>query len=175
MRRIFVGMLLIFLNFNINIGNSVLGLIPTFIGYFVMRGGVAEMAATEPGTRFARVRPFVTAMTAYTAVCYALDLLGASAELGGLGAVLGLVSTAASLYVAYCIVRGVADIENGEGRDLDAARLYSVWRAFAVLELAVVVLSVLLPALALVCAILLFVVAVMFLFAFNRSKNLYYA
>jgi len=44
MSRIFTGFLFIFLDFNLNLGNSQIGLIPDFIGYIIMLGGLAEMS-----------------------------------------------------------------------------------------------------------------------------------
>ena len=41
MSSIFTGMLLVFLDFNINLGRSKIGLLPDFIGYIVMAGGLA--------------------------------------------------------------------------------------------------------------------------------------
>ena len=68
MRNIFSGFILIFLDFNLNLGNSTIGLIPDFIGYFVMIGGLDQMVGES--TIFTKVRPFVVGMAVYTGILY---------------------------------------------------------------------------------------------------------
>jgi hypothetical protein len=74
--------MLIFLDFNLNLGNSQIGLIPDFAGYIVMINGLREMADESP--LFMKVKPYATGMAVYTAAVYAMDLFGISSSLGAL-------------------------------------------------------------------------------------------
>ncbi|NLG36645.1 MAG: hypothetical protein GX549_01420 [Clostridiales bacterium] len=172
MNNIWIGFIFIFLDFNLDINASRIGLIPDFVGYILMLRGLAEMAQESP--RFEQARPYAVGMTIYTAMLYALDLFGFSFAGGGyLAYLLGLASTAISLFISYLIVMGVRDIENQTGRSLRSEPLYSAWKVMAVLSAALYIL-ILIPVLGILCLILGFIIYIFFLYSFNQSKNLYY-
>jgi hypothetical protein len=164
-------MLFVFLDFDLNIGTSTIGLIPDFVGYMFMLAGLRELA--NRGERFVRLQPFATGMIAFTGVLYAMDLLGITASLGAAVAfVLGLASTLLSLYISYGIVMGVRDMERQTGAFLNAERLLMVWRVYAVLSLIIYIL-LFLPMLAIFCIVAGLVAGIVFLVSFHNTKKLY--
>ncbi len=171
MSRILTGFLFIFLDFNLTLGNSKIGLIPDFIGYLIMLGGLAEMAEESP--LFENVRPFAVGMAVYTGILYAMDLIGLSASLGFLTYLIAVIGTVVSLYISYNIVTGVQETEVKRGAFLAGDRLRSCWVNLAILN-AVTYVSIIFPFLAVICIIVTFIIAVIFLLAFRNSKNLYY-
>lgn len=171
MKNIFIGFVLIFLEFSLDIGNSKIGLIPDFVGYIVMINGLVEMDGES--TLFMKVKPYVTVMAVYSGFLYLLDLLGASLSLGMLAYALAFISTAISLYISYNIVMGVIDIEGKYNKSLNGNNLKTTWILLAVFNVLTFV-SVLIPLVTIPCIIVSFILAICFLFAFNNSKNLYY-
>ncbi len=171
MQNIFIGFILIFLDFNLNLGNSQIGLIPDFIGYIVMIKGLLEMA--QESQLFMKVAPFAKGMAIYTGILYLMDLFGVSSSLGALAYILGIASTIISLYISYYIVMGIKETEERHSAFLNGDSLKSMWTILAVLSIAVYI-TLLLPALAILCIIISFAVAIFFLVAFSKSKNLYY-
>lgn len=171
MSRILTGFLFIFLDFNLNLGNSKIGLIPDFIGYLIMLGGLAEMAEESP--LFDKIRPYAVGMAVYTGILYAMDLIGISASLGFLTYLIAIIGTIISLYISYNIVMGVKDTEAKYGAALKGERLRSCWVNLAILN-AVTYVSIIIPFIAVICLIVTFIFAVIFLLAFKDSKNLYY-
>ncbi|MGI5878089.1 MAG: hypothetical protein ACOX7W_05730 [Christensenellales bacterium] len=172
MNNIWIGLIFIFLDFNLDINASRIGLIPDFVGYILMLRGLAEMAQESP--RFEKARPYAVGMAIYTAILYALDLFGFSFTGGGyLAYLLGLASTAISLFISYLIVMGVRDIENRAGRYLRSEPLFGAWKVMAALSVALYVLM-LIPVLGILCLIMGFIIYIYFLYSFNQSKNLYY-
>lgn len=171
MRNIFIGLLLIFLDFNLNLGSSQIGLIPDFLGYIVMLNGLSEMAQESP--LFMKVKPHATGMAVYTGVLYVLDLVGFSSSAGVFSYLLAAASVVVSLYISYNIVMGVKETEGRYGAGLNGDSLKSAWKLLAVFS-AVTFVFILIPALAIVCIIISFIAAIYFLVAFNKSKNLYY-
>ena len=117
MSKIFVGLLLVFLDINFTFNTTTIGLLPDFIGYFILIGGLAEMAAVN--SHFGKARPFAIAMAIYTLILYILDLIGLSAALGYAATILGLLSTLISLYISYHIVQGVLELESAQARSLN--------------------------------------------------------
>jgi hypothetical protein len=171
-RNIFIGFLLIFLDFNLDINTCRIGLIPDFIGYIILINGLKEM--TFESKCFEKIKPFVAGMGVYSSILYAMDLFGLSANLSGFGVLLGIASTIISLYISYVIIEGVRNTEINHNADLNSASLKSTWTLMAVFQTASYVSSIL-PALAIICIIVSFIVAILFLVQFNRSKNLYEA
>ncbi|NLL00695.1 MAG: hypothetical protein GX271_08565 [Clostridiales bacterium] len=173
MRNILIGFILIFLDFNLKLGNSTIGLIPDFIGYIVMIRGLEEMI--EESTLFMKIKPVVVGMAVYSGVLYFFDLVGISTSLGVLIYVLALTSTAISLSISYNIVMGVIDMEGKYNILLNGDSLKFTWTIMLVLNIICFVLSLIPPtAIGIICIIATLVVSICFLVAFNNSKNLYY-
>ena len=59
MRNIFVGLLFIFLDFNLDFGTTRVGLIPDFIGYIMVFQGLKELIFLSE--HFAKAKPFAMA------------------------------------------------------------------------------------------------------------------
>ncbi|OQB23558.1 MAG: hypothetical protein BWY11_01749 [Firmicutes bacterium ADurb.Bin182] len=171
MQKIFIGLLLVFLDFNLDIGASRIGLIPDFIGYIVLMNGLRELIGKSE--RFIKARPFAAGMFVYTLVLYIMDLLGVSNQAQAIGYLLGLVSTIISLVVSYNIVMGVNDMEKEYGLRLNADGLFRTWRLLAFFSIAIYLLF-LIPVLNIACIIGGFIIGIVFLATFSRTKNLYY-
>ena len=171
MSNIFIGLILVFLDFNLNLGNSTIGLIPDFIGYIIMIKGLEEMAPES--VLFIKVKPFATGMAIYSVVLYIMDLLGISMSLGALIYLLAIISTAISLYISYNIVMGVIDMEEKYNTALNGDTLKSTWKLCAIFNVLSFV-SLLIPLVAIVSIIVTLIVSIYFLVVFSKSKNLYY-
>lgn len=171
MDKIFIGFILIFLDFDLNLGNSHIGLIPDFVGYIVMIKGLVEMDRESPV--FMEVEPYATGMAVYTAILYLIDVFGVSMSLGLLSYILGITSTIISLYISHKIVMGVIDMERIYNTLFNGESLKSTWSILAVLNI-LIFISLLNPVIAIVCTIAAFIADICFLVAFNNSKNLYY-
>lgn len=171
MGNLFIGFMLIFLDFNLNLGNSTIGLIPDFIGYIVMIKGLEQM--DDESAFFMKIKPYVTGMAFYSTFLYLLDLLGVSISLGVLTYVLAIISTVISLYISYNIVMGVIDMEGKYNTTLNGNSLKSTWTLLAVFNILSFV-TLMIPLISLISIIGSFIVAIIFLVAFNNSKNLYY-
>ena len=189
MRKIFIGMILVFLNFDITLGPSKIGLIPSFVGYAYMYSGVMELS--DYSDKFVKIAPIIKVMAIYTGFIYLMDLLGFSAyftlPLGStfsdigipfafvlFGILLGFISMIASLYISYEIIQGIKDIESVKMKNLNSDQLLSTWKLLAVFTVLSFALLFIVPELALICIILAIIVSIYYLFVFNKSKNLYY-
>ena len=184
MKSIFIGMLFVFLNFDLNIGNASIGLIPNVIGYYFMLKGLSEMV--DFSERFAKVIPIVQVMMVFSVITYVLALIGGSVNvdiqsgyyvitpLNWSMLAFGFVSVVISLYISYNIIMGIRDIELAQFRDLNVVQLYLLWK-LKVLFAPLIFFIFIAPAIAIIGTVISFVIAVIYLFAFNKAKNLYYA
>jgi hypothetical protein len=161
----------IFLDFSLNLGQIRLELIPDFIGFIAMLGGLKDLSGESPA--FEAARPFATFMAFYTGIAWFLDLLGITVSLGVLSFLLGLAALIISLYITYKIITGVKDMEETYRTHLNSDSLKAAWNVLTVSTLFAFLL-VLIPALSILCFILSLIAAIWFLAAFHRSKTLYY-
>ena len=180
--NIFKGMILVFLNFNLDIGASRIGLIPSFIGYYFMLKGLQEIR--EFSGRFNRIIPLVTGMIVFSCITYILDLFGvtAAAEVDFFYAsasdimffmILGLISVLLSLYISYNIIFGIKDIEVNKDQSLNSNHLYSTWKLMAVFSILTFAGLLLIPVLGVIGIIINLVVMVYYLYIFNNTKKLF--
>lgn len=172
MGNIFIGMLLVFLDFSIDIGSSSISLIPTFLGYIFIVKGLSELKVFS--SRFSKVMPATKGMVVYSAIVYAMNLFGITPMLGEfISFLLGLITTLVSLFISHGIVIGIKDIETTKSQNLNADQLYSTWILLAIISFITFPL-LLLPILAIVSAIVGFIIGIYFLYAFNKTKKLFY-
>ena len=179
MHRIFIGMIWVFINFNLDIGDMRIGLIPNFVGYYFMLKGLSEIM--EFSSRFSKIMPFVKGMIVYSVITYVIDLFGGSLEIeyvntpvGLLFISMGIISTLLSIFISYNIIMGIKDIEIIKQRDLNTNQLYSIWKLLVTFSIITHFFVFTHAMLAIVSILVGFVIQIVYLFAFWKTKNLYY-
>lgn len=172
MKKIFIGLLFVLLDFNLTVGSSVIGLIPDFVGGIFMLKGADELA--DKSDCLAKAHPWMIGYIVYSGVLYALDLLGFSASLGWLGVLLSVVGMVLMLCITYRIVQGVCEMENRFGAKLNGAELKAIWTPLAIVEV-VGYIGVIVPIVLIICVAIAFILSIIFLVRFNTAKKLYEA
>lgn len=170
MQNIFLGMLFVFLDININLGDATIGLMPDFVGYILMIRGLEEMTLESP--LFERARPWAVAMAVYTGVLYAMDFLALSVQLQFLSWALGLAALVISLIISRWILLGIQETEAKRRFDLQAGQLETLWKPLAIVQLVSYVFAWF-PLIGGICALAALVMGICYLVAFNKAKNLY--
>ncbi|MBQ7942572.1 MAG: hypothetical protein IJ326_00750 [Lachnospiraceae bacterium] len=170
MGKLLLGLLFGLIDFNITVGNCVLGLLPDFIGYNVIRKGAEELE--DKSEYFKMIQPIAKVMFIVTAVRYALDALGLYAILGFVGTLIDFAIMIVMFVVTYRIVQGVEEIEKNYKISLvgDIMR-QAWWIRTACTVFAYVALFI--PMLLSVAVIASIVSGVWFLIVFLQSKRLY--
>lgn len=169
MNHLFLGMLFVFLDFNLNFGRCTLGLLPDFVGYILLVKGLEELVPVCG--KFAKAKPWALVMAVYTGGLYVLDLFSVSLKLRILSWALGLVSTAASLVISYWIVGGIQEMENTHSWNLQGQKLKLMWTYMAVIQGICYVCSWI-PVVGIIGAFGAFIMGICFLMAFYRTKVL---
>lgn len=170
MSNIFKGLLLITLDFYLDLGRIRIGLLPDFPGYILLIKGMEELAGESE--KFAKAIPLAKVMVVYTAVLYMLDLFGISVQLNFWSWVLGIAGMIARLVVIYWLVLGVQDMEARHRWELQGGKLRSMWQAMAVLSV-IGQLCSWIPYVAIATAIAGVIVNICFLVAFHGTKKRY--
>ncbi|MBE6990463.1 MAG: hypothetical protein E7426_06935 [Ruminococcaceae bacterium] len=170
MNKIFFGLLLIYINININFDGHTLNLLPAWAGYCLIYSGLNDLS--EESEHFAAIKPWCLGMVVYTGILWLLDLLMGTVDLGLIGWILGLVSTFVSLYILYMLVRAIGDIETFRGVDIGQPKLMSAWKVMAIATAIAQILTIL-PPLAVICLIVAFVALIFFMVYFNGTRKAY--
>jgi len=170
MNKIFIGMALVFLNFNIMVGYFNVGLLPDFVGYFFILKGITELSGLS--VRLYKMTPTVLIVGAFSAMVYVMELLGGLGA-GVAGHIVMLVSINLSLFISYNFIMGLQDIEMHRKQDLNVARLFLAWKILAVGAFLPLVVR-LTPVPEIVAIAAGFAVGVYFLFELNKSRRLLY-
>ena len=172
MHKIFIGLLLVFLDFNLDLGTSRIGLIPDFLGYLSIFQGLREME--NRSVNFLKVIPITKLAIVLSIVIYILDLIGLSLNPDNriLPILFGIVMTIISLYISYYIVQGVLDLQERTGFEINGNKLYTAWKLIALFSILVYPLFFF-PGLNVVSLVMTFVFNIYFLYYLNVTKNAY--
>lgn len=169
MSNLFNGMVLLFLNFNINIGRSSIGLLPDFLGFIFIVNGVKELS--NESEFFKKVNPYARNMTYFTLVLYILNFLGL--RFGYTVSILQFIASILGLYVSYLCIKGIIDMEELNGWDLQGKSLYVSWVVLAVLSIITSTIGFLARFGAIILILGNFITIIVYLFHFNQAKRLY--
>jgi len=169
--NIFIGILLLFINFDVHFGNMTVGTVPNFLGFYFILKGLSELA--ELSERFDSMKIFAKAMIFYAMVIYGLNLLGIFGALGILSYALTAIAMGIQLFIYYNIVMGIRDIELASQTRLGARRLHALVIYMSIFY--IMGFAFFFYELALFGLIAGFVTNFTFLYAFYRTKKEYYA
>lgn len=174
MKYLFVGLLCILLDVNLNLGDVVLTLPPDFLGYIFLYMGLEELAAESPV--LARAKPWALGLGIFALVAWVLTALPLSIGEGLtlLYMALPLVDAVGLLYLTFRIVEGIQEMERGSGADLNGRNLFRNWLAMAIAQMAALIAGCFwIPFLSLLCGIGFVVAAIFFLVAIFQSGKRY--
>jgi len=166
MENFFIGMLFIFLNFNLTVSNHVIGLIPAFVGYIFIKRGISEFEGSVPA--FSKIYSFTKIMIAVGIVVYVMDFL--AINIGAMYFVVSVVMMAANIYTSFNITEGVLYLEQAKNVDLLGSDLRRMWK-ISVIVLCASTVTVFIPFLNIIAVLASIVCNILFLIAFNKTKN----
>lgn len=169
MKNFFIGFIFVFLDFDLTLGNSVIGFLPNFIGYYFILLGLREFKGNV--MNFDKITSITSFMLIYSVITYVIDFLGMNTNIAF---ALGLVSLLGHLYISYNIVIGVKELEISTICNMNSDLLLSRWKFMAFSNIASILL-IFIPVINLITTITALIMGILFLTAFNYSKNAYYA
>lgn len=168
MQNIFWGFLFVMLDFNLNIGVSTIGLIPDFVGFWLLNKGMSELS-TESDI-FSKKSGLALILMACSLVIYVIDLMGLS--LGLLGLIIGIAMTIAKLYLEYQILMGMFELEEYNNTHLGADDCKTKW-IFVMVMIVLNFVLVWIPLINIVGIIVAFIMCIVFLVSVSTFKNNY--
>ena len=169
MNKLVWGFFLIFLNFSLNFNGASLQLLPDWLGFILLYLACGELLGESE--MFQKPRPFCVGLSIYSAIIWVLDFAGFDTEAGVLSWILSIAFSALTLYVGYLVIEAFRNVEMRRNYDLCSVHLRKVWLVLAVTTAAGYVLLLLLPTLALVCAIAAGIAGIVFLVAVHGTRK----
>ncbi len=171
MNNVFIGFIFIMFDFTLNLGNSSISLIPSFIGYWFLAKGLKELEGES--AKCGNMIPWSTGMMIFTAITWVLDAIGISGQLGFIGTIVGIVGTVLSIYISYQVVMGIKEVEDYHRVDIMADKVKSSWFAYMIATVAAMVV-VWIPVINIIAVVAAFICDVLFVVAVNNTKKAYY-
>lgn len=172
MKKIFIGLIFIFFNFNITLDSTILPLLPDFVGYLLISLGAKELI--EASVKFDNVSAFAKLLTVIFAVFFVMDVFGISTAMAQMTLVnwtVGLVIMIVELYLLYLLTLAVLDLKPRMAYPSEADRLYQIFKYHAISAAIASLLIVLFPLLALIAMIITVFFAILYIYIFGRIKN----
>lgn len=115
----------------------------------------------------------VSSLAFYSLVIWLLDVVGLTAQFPNtLTLILGLVATLLNLYLCNIVVEGMKELEKAVNAELNSKSLRTFWIMLLAMEVGSY-MGILTPLITLMCLILRFFVAILFLAAVYKSGKLY--
>ena len=113
MIKIFIGAILALLDFTVTNGSMRFGILPDFIGCFLLYLGFKDIMAAYPKTcqRLATPRTTLLVLTVYSAILYVMALTGIGADIAWLETALSLIYYVVLFYVLYLFLQSLYEIE----------------------------------------------------------------
>lgn len=171
MSNIFIGLILALFNLNIDIGSTRIGLLPSFIGYYLILKGLIEMQ--DVSEEFKKLIPLAWIAIIYSLALYITDLFGVFADIEQITFLLSIISIAFSLTISYGIVSGVRETGQRNQVLLDGRRLMTSWNSVMIVSI-LSIFSAFMPLLVIMVIIADLVAKTIFIIRFRGSKDLYY-
>lgn len=171
MNRLFWGLFLCLLDYDIKVGSMVIGLLPDFLGFFLMMKGLQQLAGEN--RFFGRGQHMAFGLMIPAVILYAADLLdpGVMARVVLYG--VQLVVLVVQLVLIRVIITGLLHLERDRNVQLKGSFLKSIWSILIVIcPLCALVYWI--PMVGDICYFASAVVSLLFLAAFWDSRKAFY-
>ena len=131
MNRLFWGLLFVVLDYELKIGSVTLGLLPDFVGYWLLMKGMESLA--DENEYFARGRHWAFGLMLLHLVLFGGALLDPpSMTAVGLWA-LGLGGHVVGMFLLSRVIAGIRKMEKAKGLELQSEKLKFMWLIQAVM------------------------------------------
>lgn len=131
MNCLFYGFLLVFIDFNISIGDLSVNFLPDFVGFLLMMQGARELVKEEAS--FAETAKMLKGAGLITAGLYAVDLYASYSNLQGLRITLDSIGGMIMIFAVYKVYQSLFALEKKNGASYGVNRAYRTWFICAVL------------------------------------------
>jgi len=171
MKTIFIGLIFILFDFSISVGSFTIGLIPSFVGFFLIAKGAKSLY--QHSYSFKSANTFSLVAFVYFAVLYAIDLFALAPIVYFHRAVnfsISIISAVFLLGTLFHLFKGIQEIEEDHDVKIGYSQLTSCWKILLVSHL-LIISAGFIPLLALLCLLLSVVISIVLLVYFHRTNK----
>ncbi len=170
MGKLCVGILFLTLDFFVSLGSMKIGLLPDFLGYYLILRGMQDLEGQCP--RFRKLQPLAIGLAALSLAPFFMDILGMRTQISLVSIALGGLEQVARLVMVHQLVKGVLDLEKQRGLALQGARLRALWLAWMLVS-TLAWLCGWMPLVGTAAAFAAGILAICLLIAFYKTARLY--
>ena len=137
MHNFFIGMLLVFLNFSINLGAEeqyIINLIPDFLGYIFILKGINEMM--KESAVFDRALKPAKTLVAFGIIAFIANAAGVADRHENISSIGVFIMLVFEIKLWFRIIEGIEDVERNRNIFLNSPELRRVWKILAVIIVA---------------------------------------
>ncbi len=170
MKRIVLGLVFILFNFNLTLGNVIINLIPSFIGYYFIMNACVILAEKTQNEHYLETRKMALLLFVINLFTFVLDLIGLSSVNPYFSAAIGILNLILSLVF---LSRLTQSITTTTPFDLDEAwitKLRSLFKWIVVLDILGFVLLIV-PMIALMVLVVAMVFHVLYIIQINQLNQ----
>ena len=166
MFKIFAGLLLVFLDFNLIFVESLIDVLPDFLGYIIVYLGLKDLSDHAPSFNSAKIICFI--MCIYSISEFWCSLLGLL-SIFSYTAILGSIGY---LSLNYMIIKGIKEIEENINIDLDSYSLLQSWKYLSLFTI-VAFLTFMSSVLTSIFSIIAFVFTIIYLYRLYKTTKMF--
>lgn len=169
MNMIIWGLVCIFIDLNLTIGQGRIDIIPDFLGYILIASGMMQYAAQSES--FRKMRPLVLIVAAISGLVYMGDMIGAFPDNAIQTIAVAVLTTFFYLMTTYYICHGIRELGVTHNRNLNADGLMTKWTILMVCQI-LTFCTIIIPVLMVIFIIASFIVNIIFIVQISQSNNL---
>ena len=172
MKNILIGLVLVFLDVDLNFGVGKMDLLPDPIGFLFVFEGFQSLQ--KENLIFKNLVEHGKLMAIYSSFLYVFNLFGFYLCGNGIvGLICNFLCAIHLFYVLYQMILGVKDLETKNGADFNSEKLTAYWKAYLITYVVTSIALFAFPSIAFVVGIISAGFGIAFLVSFNKTKNAY--
>ena len=174
MKNLFWGLILNIFSINIGLGLGSIDLLPDFLGFYLLLKGFKEIHPVNAS--IFKVYETIKVAFIFSIFCFAFELFGIFAMMGLIvSAFFNLIDTGLLIFIVYKFIDDFKKIETENQIDLNTRKLEQFWNIYTCCTVIAIIAGMIpnYPIISIPVLVAVIVVAVVFLYEFNKAKNSY--
>lgn len=170
MKKIVLGLVFVLFNFNLNLGGSVINLIPSFLGYYFIMNACMNLSNQTSNEHYLETRKLALLLFVINLFVFVLDLIGLGSVNPIFSGGIGILNQVLSLFMLYRLTQSITQTQQFNLSDTWVNQINSLFKWIVVLNIAGTLLLVV-PIFALMVLVVAIVFHVMYILRLHNLNQ----
>jgi hypothetical protein len=157
MKKIVLGLVFVLFNFNLTLGDAIINLIPSFLGYYFIMNACLNLSQKTSNENYLEARKLALMLFVINLFIFVLDLIGLSSINPIFSGAIGILNQVLSLFFLYRLTQSITQTTQFNLSETWIKEINSLFKWIVVLNIAGTVLLVV-P----IIALMVLVIAIVF-------------